>query len=104
MAKWYGVIGFLAEPNGDQDTCISEYIERPYYGDLLRNTRRLQETGKVNDDITISNEISIVADPFATQNFHRMRYAKFMGASWKITSVDVQYPRLILTMGDLYHA
>ena len=104
MAKWYGKIGFLAEPGDDQDTCIPEYIERPYYGDLLRNTRRLQEADKVNDDISVSNELSIVADPFATQNFHRMRYAEFMGAKWKITSVDVQYPRLILTMGDLYHA
>ena len=66
--------------------------------------RRLQEAGKVNDDISVSNELSIVADPFATQNFHRMRYAEFMGVKWKITSVDVQYPRLILTMGDLYHA
>ena len=71
---------------------------------MLRNTRRLQEAGKVNDDISVSNELSIVADPFATQNFHRMRYAEFMGVKWKITSVDVQYPRLILTMGDLYHA
>ena len=104
MGKWDGIVGFLKEPGDDQDTCIPEYIERPYYGDLLRNTRRLQETGKVNDDISISNEISIVADPFATQNFHRMRYAEFMGTKWKITSVDVQYPRLILTMGDLYHA
>ena len=58
---------------------------------------------KLNDDVNISNEISIVADPFAYQNFHAMRYVEFMGAKWKISSVEVQYPRLILTVGGVYN-
>lgn len=78
-------------------------IERPYYGDLIKNTRRLQSTDKVNDDINISNEVSIVADPYAMTNFHTMRYVQFMGAKWKITNVEVQYPRLILSLGGLYN-
>lgn len=78
-------------------------VERPYYGDLIKNTRRLQSTDKVNDDINISNEVSIVADPYAMTNFHTMRYVQFMGAKWKITNVEVQYPRLILSLGGLYN-
>lgn len=105
MAKWFGKIGFNA---GTKETAPSVYTEdikeREYYGDLIRNTRRLQTTDKVNDDIEISNELGIVADPYAMENFHMMRYAEFMGAKWKISSVEVQYPRLLLTLGGVYNA
>ena len=80
-----------------------QITERNYYGDLIRNTRRLQSGDKVNDDVNVANEISIVADPFANENFHSMRYVEFMGAKWKITNVEVQYPRLILTLGGIYN-
>ena len=105
MAKWFGKIGFNV---GTQETSPSVYKEtieeREYYGDLIRNARRLQTTDKVNDDIEISNELSIVADPYAVQNSHMMRYAEFMGTKWKISSVEVQYPRLLLTLGGVYNA
>lgn len=103
MAKFFGPIGF-AEPAETTPGVWEEAItERYYYGDLIRNVRRLQSSDKVNDDINVSNEVSIVADPFANENFHSMRYVEFMGAKWKITSVEVQYPRLILTMGGVYN-
>ena len=105
MAKWFGKIGFNV---GTQETGPSGYTEdiqeRQYYGDVIRNSRRLQTTDKVNDDLEISNELSIVADPYAMENFHMMRYAEFMGAKWKIESVEVQYPRLVLTLGGVYNA
>ena len=77
--------------------------ERNYYGDLVRNIRRLQSSSQVNDDLNIANEISIVADPYANKNFHAMRYVEFMGTRWKINNVDVQYPRLILSIGGVYN-
>ena len=80
-----------------------QIIERKYTGDIIRNTRRLQSTDQLNDDINISNSISIIADPYANQNFHSMRYAEFMGTKWKITNVEVQYPRLTLTLGGEYN-
>lgn len=64
---------------------------------------RLQTSESLNDDINVANEISIVADPFAMQNFHKMRYVVFMGEKWKVSSVEVQYPRLILTIGGIYN-
>lgn len=81
----------------------SEKFEKEYFGDLIRNVRRLENSQKVNDDINISNTISIVADQFAYDNFHAMKYVEFMGAKWKITSVEVQHPRLNLTVGGLYN-
>ena len=77
--------------------------ERQYSGELVKNTRRLESSGGVNDNVNISNEVSIVADPYAYENFHAMRYIKFMGAKWKISNVEVRYPRLILTIGGVYN-
>lgn len=104
MAKFFGTIGFN---EGTVETSPGvweqQIVERQYYGDLLRNSRRLQPTDQLNDDINISNEISIVADPYANANFHSMRYVEFMGAKWKISNIEVQFPRLILTLGGVWN-
>lgn len=104
MAKFYGVIGFAKDKIERPGVHVEEIIERPYKGDLRRNTRRLQSSDKVNDDINIANEISIVADPYAIENIYQMRYAMFMGTKWKISNVEVKYPRLLLTIGGIYNA
>lgn len=103
MAKFYGKIGYVNTVETKPGVYEEQIVERYYYGDLIRNTRRLQSADQVNDDINISNEISIVADPYATNNFHTMRYAVFMGTKWKISNVEVSYPRLILTLGGVYN-
>ena len=103
MAKFYGAIGYAKTVETMPGVWTEQITERDYYGDVIRNSRRLQSSDKVNDDINISNQISIVADPYAINNFHSMRYAKFMGAKWKISDVEVQYPRLLLTLGGLYN-
>ncbi len=103
MAKFYGVIGYSETVETEPGVWEDRITERSYQGDLIRNTRRLQSSGGINDDVNISNEISILADPFAYQNFHAMRYVEFMGAKWKISNVEVQYPRLILSLGGVYN-
>lgn len=103
MAKWYGVIGFAEMVETTPGVWAEKITKRYYYGDLIRNNRRLQSTDQLNDDISIANEISIVADPYANENFHAMRYAEFMGAKWKVSSVDVQYPRLTLSLGGVWN-
>lgn len=103
MAKWYGVIGYADTVEVEPGIWEEQVTERPYYGELIRNTRRLQTTDKVNDDLTISNQISIVSDPYAINNFHAMKYAVLWGTKWKITSVEVQYPRLVLEVGGIYN-
>lgn len=104
MAKWFGKIGYAMTSETRPGVWTEEIVEREYYGDFIRNSRRLQTASdKVNDDVNISNELSIVADPYANENFHAMRYAEFMGSKWKITDVEVQYPRLTLTLGGVYN-
>lgn len=103
MSKFYGAIGYAETVETTPGVWEEQIVERYYYGDLIRNTRRLQTADKLNDNINVSNEISILADPFARENFHLMKYVGFMGAKWKIESVEVQYPRLILTIGGVYN-
>lgn len=104
MAKWFGIVGYGITVETKPGVWTEKIVERSYYGDLIRNSRRLQSSSeKVNDDLNISNQLSIVSDPYAYENFHSMRYVKFMGAKWKITDVEVQYPRLTLTLGGVYN-
>ena len=103
MAKWYGKIGYAETVEVRPGVFKEQITEHEYFGDVLQNTRRLQTSDKVNDDINVSNRISIIADPFANENFHSMRYLSFMGTNWKVTTVEVSYPRLILTLGGVYN-
>ena len=103
MAKFYGEIGYATTVETTPGLWEEQITKRNYYGDLVRNSRRMQSSEQLNDNVNVSNEISIIADPFANENFHSMRYVEFMGAKWKITNVEVRYPRLILTIGGVYN-
>jgi len=103
MAKFYGVIGYSVTEETSPGVWTESITERNYYGDVIRNTRRWQSGEGLNDNLTINNIISIVADPFAYQHFHAIRYIKWMGTSWKIDNIEVQRPRLILTIGGVYN-
>lgn len=104
MAKWYGSVGFAKTVETEPGVWEEKIVEESYYGDLQSNFRKLQNSGEVNDDVNIANKISMLADPFAVNNFHSIRYAEYLGTNWKVTDVEVQYPRLILTLGGVYNA
>lgn len=103
MAKFYGKVGYAVTEETTPGVWKPSIVEKEYYGDLIRNSRRLESTSKVNDDVSIENQISIVADPFAYKNFHNIRYVEYMGVKWKVSNIEVQYPRLILTMGGVWN-
>jgi hypothetical protein len=102
MAKYYGKVGYAATDEIAPGV-YGGIIERSYYGDVLSLSRRLTNSGEINDSITINNEISIVADPYAFSNFVNIRYVTWMGQKWKVSNVKVEYPRIILSIGDLYN-
>ena len=102
MAKYFGKVGYVDQVETSPGVWEEKVTEREYYGDVVRNTRKLESSGNFNDNINVSMEISIVADPYAIQNFHAIRYIEFMGSLWKIYNVEVNYPRLVLTIGGLY--
>jgi len=87
----------------DDGVWIEEITERNYSGDVLKNVIRTKSGETLNDNITVDNRLSIIADLFANENFQSMRYVKWMGALWKISSVEVIRPRLLLTIGGVYN-
>lgn len=103
MAKYYGKIGFAESVETAPDVWRPQIVEYPYYGDILQNYRRLEQDNEVINDVAVSNRVSILADPYARNNFHNMRYICYMNAKWKVTNVEVQYPRLILSIGGEYN-
>lgn len=103
MAKFYGVIGYGETVETEPGVWEEKITEREYAGDLQRDTLRLQSANQVHDNINIASEISIVSDPFADEHFHQMRYVEYMGAKWKIITVEPKYPRLILSVGGVYN-
>ncbi|MCD8090085.1 MAG: hypothetical protein LUD81_05590 [Clostridiales bacterium] len=103
MAKFYGSIGYGETTETSPGVWEEVITERKYFGDVLQFTRRWENGQGLNDDLNISNKISIVADPFAYEHFHTMRYAEWLGAKWKVSSVEVAYPRLILNIGGVYN-
>lgn len=103
MAKYYGKIGFGSTSEDAPGVWVEHIVERSYSVDILNNVRRLEGSESINDNINISNRISIVADPYARMNFHTIRYATFLGTTWKVSSVEVNPPRLILNLGGIYN-
>lgn len=103
MAKYSGKIGFEIEEETEPGIWEKKIIERTYFGDLVKFYKNLSGHDKVNEDIVMNNQISIVADAYANRNIFAMSYADFMGSKWRITNVEVHPPRLIISLGGLYN-
>jgi hypothetical protein len=103
MAKFYGVIGYAETEETTPGVWRERITERQYFGDVIRDSGKTRDGENLNDNLVLDNQLSVIADPFAYEKFHAMRYVKWMGALWKITSVEVQRPRLILTVGGVYN-
>lgn len=103
MAKFYGQIGYIKTEETAPGVYEEKVFEKNYTGDILKNTKKWQPSENLNESITINNIFSILADSFAYENYHAIRYIKWMGASWKVTSVEFLRPRLILTIGGIHN-
>jgi hypothetical protein len=101
--KFHGAIGYGESTETSPGVFEDIITELTYFGDVIRNTRKLQEGDQVNDDISVQNSISIVADAYANDHFFAIRYIFWQGARWKVTEVEVQRPRLILRLGGIYN-
>ena len=104
--KWYGYIGFAESVQDPNDPTVykNDIIEIPFYGDLKKLYKSDKEVAnQINDNISINNIISVVANPFAMANFHKIKYITFAGTKWKITSVEVNYPRLEIYLGSAWN-
>lgn len=103
MARFYGEVGYGETVEAAQGVWEDVVVEYNYYGDVFRNTRKLREGESINDDLSVGNSISIVADEYANEHFFAIRYVKWAGVLWRVTDVEVQSPRLLLRLGGVYN-
>lgn len=105
MAKFHGPVGYGITQENPADSGVWEdtIVELAYYGDVVRNTRKLADGEGLNNDVSVGNSISIIADAYANQNFLNMKYVRWAGVYWTVTDVEVQRPRLLLSLGKVYN-
>jgi hypothetical protein len=104
MAKFHGKIGFIKSEETSPGVYTDVVTEKDYKGDLLRNSLKWEfRDQQVNDDLNINNRFSIVADVYAYENIEFIKYITWQNVKWKIKSIDIQRPRLILHVGGVYH-
>jgi hypothetical protein len=103
MARFHGRIGYGTPVESAPGVWVDEIIERLYTGDVVRNARNLREGENLNPDLSVQNSISIVADAYANEHFFAIRYVEWAGALWTVSSVEVQSPRLLLRLGEVYN-
>lgn len=103
MSKFAGKIGFIKSVEKVPGLYENETIERPYTGDILQDIRRYSNTEVINDDLTLGNRFSVIADSYIYDNMYAMKYLIWRGVRWSITKVELQTPRIILTVGGTYN-
>lgn len=103
MAKFYGKVGYGESVETSPGVYTDVITEVLYQGDVFRNSRRLEPSDQVNNDLSVNNSISIVADAYANEHFFAMRYIEWQGALWYISEVTVEPPRLLLRLGGVYN-
>jgi len=106
MARFHGEVGYTNTVQREDNSGVwkNDIVEFPYTGDVIRDTRKLDSGDKVNDDVSIANSISILADKYAIDHYFNIRYVRWMDVLWTVTTVEVRYPRLILSLGGVYNA
>ncbi|MBF1309635.1 MAG: hypothetical protein HXN00_09430 [Porphyromonadaceae bacterium] len=103
MAKFFGEIGFATQVETSPGIWEDKIIEKQYYGDITRESRRFSASEQVLDNINLSNQVSIIADGYVTDNIQNLRYVRWLGGLWKISYVELKFPRLVLEMTGVYN-
>ena len=105
--RFHGTVGYATSVESSPGVWIEAITETAYFGDVVRNSRRLENPPQVpptlNANLALENSFSILADDEAYANFMKMRYVGWEGSRWTITNVEVRRPRLILTIGGLWN-
>lgn len=104
MAKYAGLVGYSTQKETTPGVWTNDIVERKVRGDVIRLSSSFHDSSeKVNDDLALEHRISIVADPFAYENFTNLKYITYLGHKWKVVSIEVQRPRLIISLGGVWN-
>lgn len=103
--KFEGKIGYWVEDDEDKPGLFRPHIvEKSYTGDVSRDNRHWYDnSNSTNSTFKVNNEISIVGDLYARQNWNSIRYVLWNGVYWSVISVTLGYPKLIIVLGGVYN-
>ena len=103
MAKFFGEIGFATQVETSPGIWEDQILEKQYYGDIFREARRFSSRDEILNDINVNNQISVIADGYITDNVQNLRYVRWLGGLWKVSYVELKFPRLVLEMTGVYN-
>jgi len=103
MAKFAGLVGYVTQEETRPGVWTT--VEKPVMmkGDVLRQTYSSQNDSKVNSDITLNHRVSLIGDSYALHNYYYIRWIELHGKKWEISSVELQRPRIIVTLGGVWN-
>ena len=104
MARFHGRVGYgeSAETESGSGIWTDQITEKEYTGYVIQVRRGTDPGPDYNTTFTVQTIISIVADAYANDRFLAIRYVEWAGVLWTVTSVEVQRPRLLLSLGEVY--
>lgn len=101
--RFHGKIGFVKSVEIEPGYWENQTTERYYHGDKIRSSRRWDTPTEINDRLNLSDEIEIVADSYALENYSYMAYVVIRNQKWSINYIEEKRPRLRLTLGGVYN-
>ena len=103
MAKCAGVVGYVTQKEHESGVWLPETVERKMHGDVIRAASSFNANEKVNEDVILQQRISLVGDQYAYANFTGLKYVTYLGVKWKVLSIEVNRPRLVVTLGGIWN-
>lgn len=109
MAKFAGLVGYVTQEESAPGVWSPVENPKPMKGDIIRqsstngNGSRIGDTGKVNDDITLGHRVSLLGDAYAFENYFSIKWVQIGSKKWTVTSVEMQRPRVIVSLGGLWN-
>lgn len=102
--KYSGMVGYGIQEEVAPGIWRERIVERKYLGDVVQTAWHSQAAAStLNDNPSLNCQIEIVADAFAWANYGNIRYVVYENSKWKVSSIQVRRPRLILNFGSIYN-
>lgn len=100
--KWAGEIAYSMQVETEKHVWDEQVVKKPAMGDLIEFSKNNDQSNNINVDFSLSNQLSVVMDPFIQNNFQNILYVTINGGKWTVSSAKIRYPRIILSFGKLY--
>lgn len=103
--KFMGIVGFWKnDEETTPDVWRPKIVEKSYVcEEASKQNRQSQPSSYQNENLIVNNQISILSDLYAMENWHSIRYIVWNRIPWRVSRVTVEYPRLILELGGVYN-